>query len=293
MSEAGHASRRSACAARPCRAARRWCRAGRRCGRLRRRSGDLRHGVAQHAGGDRVALGVVGVEEALRRGPVDHLGQLPAQVHRILHAGVEALPADRGVHVRGVAGQQHAPVAVGRRLPGHVGEPGDPGRAVDAVIGAVDGDERLAEIAQGGLAGAARRAAASVTERPAPGPSVRPADEAMDGPTSSRRSPQLRLLGQLDLGDQAAGRRIPPGELDAGRLADQAAAAVAPDEVVRPQRRAVGQLDVDAGVVLREAGHLAPAVRSAPRARRPSRPGCARCGSATARARRGGGWGSR
>ena len=67
----------------------------------------------------------------------------------------------------------------------------------------------------------------------------------------------LRLLVHLDLGDQVAGRRVPPGEVDAGRLADQAASAVAPDEVLRPQRRAAGQLDVDAGVVLREAHHLA------------------------------------
>ena len=113
---------------------------------------DLRHRVAQHAGADRVALGVVGVEQALRRRPLDHLGQLPPQVHRVLHAGVEALSAHRGMHVRGVAGQQHPPFAVGRRLPGHVGEPRDPGGAVDPVVGPVDGDERLAEIAQGRLA---------------------------------------------------------------------------------------------------------------------------------------------
>ena len=30
---------------------------------------DLRHRVAQHASGDRVALGVVGIEEAVRRCP--------------------------------------------------------------------------------------------------------------------------------------------------------------------------------------------------------------------------------
>src|SRR5437867_8773085 len=72
--------------------------------------------------------------------------------------------------------------------------------------------------------------------------------------------PPWRLLGQLDLGDQEARRRIPSGELDAGRLADQAASAVAPDEILRPQRRAVGQLDVDAGVVLREPRHVALAV---------------------------------
>ena len=44
-----------------------------------------------------------------------------------------------------------------------------------------------------------------------------------------------------------------------GGLADQAASAVAADEVLRPERRVVGQLDVDAGVVLREAHHLAAA----------------------------------
>src|SRR5207302_602359 len=68
------------------------------------------------------------------------------------HTGVEALSTDRGMHVRRVAGQQDTSVAVGRSLPSHVGEPGYPGRTVDPVIGPVDGDERLAEIAQGGFA---------------------------------------------------------------------------------------------------------------------------------------------
>jgi hypothetical protein len=67
---------------------------------------------------------------------------------------------------------------------------------------------------------------------------------------------QLRLLGHLDLGDQTARRRIPPWEVDAGRLPNQTASSVAPDEVLRAQRPAVGQRDVDAGGVLREAGDL-------------------------------------
>ena len=71
---------------------------------------------------------------------------------------------------------------------------------------------------------------------------------------------QFRLLGHLDLGEQGARRRIPAGELDAGGLADQTASSVAPDEILRPQRPAVGQRDVDAGVVLREAGHFAFAI---------------------------------
>ena len=44
----------------------------------------------------------------------------------------------------------------------------------------------------------------------------------------------FRLPGHLDLGDQVAGCRIPPGELDARRFTDQTASAVAPDEILRP-----------------------------------------------------------
>src|SRR3984893_2526664 len=94
---------------------------------------------------------MVGIQEAFWGCPVDHLGQLPSQIHRILHTGVEALSTIRGMHVCGVAGQQDPSVAVGRGLSSHVGEPGDPGGRVDAVVGPTYGDERLAEIAQGGF----------------------------------------------------------------------------------------------------------------------------------------------
>ena len=67
---------------------------------------------------------------------------------------------------------------------------------------------------------------------------------------------QFRLFGHLDLGDQIADGRIRSGEFDAGGFADQAASAVAPDEIFRAQRLAVGQRDVDAAVVLRETCHL-------------------------------------
>src|SRR5438034_11843667 len=56
------------------------------------------------------------------------------------------------MHVRGVAGQQDASVAVSGSLTRHIREPGDPGGTVDPVVGPVYGDEPLAEIAQGGLA---------------------------------------------------------------------------------------------------------------------------------------------
>ena len=77
---------------------------------------DLRHRVAQHAGSDRVALGVVGVQQAFRRRPLDHLGQLPSQVHRILHADVEALSAHPG-NARARRRRPAAPVPRGRPRP--------------------------------------------------------------------------------------------------------------------------------------------------------------------------------
>jgi hypothetical protein len=70
----------------------------------------------------------------------------------------------------------------------------------------------------------------------------------------------LGLLGKLDLGDQRARRRVPPGEVDAGCLPDQAASAIAPDEVLGPQGAVIRQGHLDTGVVLREARHLASTV---------------------------------
>ena len=70
----------------------------------------------EHARTDRVPLGLVGVEQALRRRAADHLRQLPSQVHGVLDADVEPLPARRRVHVRRVAGQEHASL-LGRSPP--------------------------------------------------------------------------------------------------------------------------------------------------------------------------------
>src|SRR5262249_37827119 len=63
---------------------------------------------------------------------------------------------------------------------------------------------------------------------------------------------ELRIAGHLDLGNQVADGWIPSREVDAGFLTDQAATAVAPNKILRPQRAAFGQLDVDTGVVLHE-----------------------------------------
>ena len=71
---------------------------------------------------------------------------------------------------------------------------------------------------------------------------------------------QFRLLGHLDLGDQLARRRIPPGNSMPAALRTTLRPPSHPTRYSRPQRLAVGQLDVDAGVVLRESRHLAFAI---------------------------------
>src|SRR5205823_14330444 len=140
---------------------------------------------------------------------------------------------------------------------------GDHGGAVDAIVGPVHDLERLAEIAQRGFArgpgvpfghhdpyGAHiledHLAVAHLVLQPAEGM----------GAERVVADAQFRHRGHLDLGDQAAGRRTPTGEVDAGRLPDHTATSVAPDEILGPERPAAGERDVHAGVVLRETGHL-------------------------------------
>src|SRR5881275_3318135 len=55
---------------------------------------DLRHRQAQHASANGVSLGVIRVEEILGRGALDHLRELPSEIHCILHTGVETLSTD-------------------------------------------------------------------------------------------------------------------------------------------------------------------------------------------------------
>jgi hypothetical protein len=159
---------------------------------------------------------MIGVQEAFWRCRLDNLGQLPSQIHRILHTSVEALSARGVMNVRGVSGQQHPSLAVGRRLPSHIGESGDPSRTVDPVIGAVYGDERFAEIAQGGFVSSAevlfryQNPDRALISQPA---------QRMDADGVVANAP-FRLLGDLDFSDQVAGCRIPAGEVNSGCFPD-------------------------------------------------------------------------
>jgi hypothetical protein len=96
---------------------------------------------------------------------------------------------------------------------------------VQTVTRPPDGDERLAEITQGHFTCLPDLLFSH--HDPHPLAVLQPA-EGMD-PLVVAADAQLRLLAHLDLGDQIAGRRVPSGELDTGRLTEQAASAVAPE----------------------------------------------------------------
>src|SRR5690348_9799729 len=119
------------------------------------------------------------------------------------------------MHVCSIARQKDAPLAIRRGLPGVVGKTGSPAQAVHAVVRSVGGDECLADVAQGGLAGVLDLAFGQ--DDPNPVSALGRAD------ATARPQAELWLLDHLDLGHEPARRWIPPGELDAGRLPDHTA----------------------------------------------------------------------
>src|SRR5262249_26650705 len=104
------------------------------------------HREAEEARSNRMPLGVVGVEETLGRRPADDLRELPSQVHRILDTDVEPLSACGGMHVSSVAGEEHAAIAIGRRLSCHVRKSRYPSCIANAVIRSVYVDERALDV---------------------------------------------------------------------------------------------------------------------------------------------------
>src|SRR5262245_59701824 len=104
-----------------------------------------RPGVAQHASADAVPFSMVCVQKALSRCLVHHLCEFPSQIHRILDPEVESLATMRGMYMCRIASKQYTAAAVGRRLPRHVGKPGDICGAAKPGVRPVDGDKRLAD----------------------------------------------------------------------------------------------------------------------------------------------------
>ncbi len=151
---------------------------------------------------------------------------------------------------------QHPPDAVGSRLPGRVAEPRERPGAVHPEVGVEHRGQRPAEVGESGIGG---RTQLLLGDQHLHGRTVADGVQAVD-PGLVDADALRRLLGHLHLGDQGAPGRIPAGELDAGRLADRAAAAVGRHQVRRAHRGAVGQLQVDAVGVLGEPADLVPAV---------------------------------
>src|SRR5207237_5288101 len=118
----------------------------------------------------------------------------------------------------GVTCEQHAPAAIRYRLTRHVGEAGDPVRAVHAVVLAVNPDERVADVLQGGLIGEVQLGHDEGDPHP-------PMLGWTDATTATQA--ELRHLLHLDLGNDPARGWIPAGEIDSGRLAHNAAASFA------------------------------------------------------------------
>jgi len=72
----------------------------------RRRHGERPVGEAQHHLADRCAFGFIGVQQRRIAGSVQDAGEFPAEVDRVLDAGVHTLGAGRAVDMRGVPGEK-------------------------------------------------------------------------------------------------------------------------------------------------------------------------------------------
>ncbi|PQM45511.1 hypothetical protein C1Y40_04335 [Mycobacterium talmoniae] len=235
----------------------------------------LGHRVHHDALADRIPLALVAVQQSGWRPAVHRRGELPAEVDRILQPQVEAGPADRGVHVGGVADQEHVAVAVTVGLAGVLAV--DPAQRVrtisagrfhrqvdaqhpaqalpqflhrhrrvvaDRFVAELDrSDERSAGFQFGDNDTAAVHSVVPERDSTAAGK----CDTAVVG---------AQLGRQVDVGDPQHHRGGESGESDAGGFADQAATPVGADQVSGTQRVGpvgAGDDEIHAAVAL---GHL-------------------------------------
>src|SRR5882757_10423833 len=93
---------------------------------LRQRGGEVDDVLA-----DGVPFGVIAVQQRSASVTLDYLRELPAEVERVLHAGVHALTARGAVDVGSVTGEKHSPMTVFGHLAVVDLEAGDPVRSGD------------------------------------------------------------------------------------------------------------------------------------------------------------------
>src|SRR5205085_209940 len=103
-----------------------------------------------------------------------------------------------------------------------------PGDVVDTEVGTVDGDQRLAKVAEARLVALHD---ARLDQHHSRALAVVELADRIDALVALAHAP-CRLARHRGLGDQVADRRIPARKLDPGLLADHAATAVTADEVL-------------------------------------------------------------
>ncbi|SHU68620.1 Uncharacterised protein [Mycobacteroides abscessus subsp. abscessus] len=155
--------------------------------------------------------------------------------------------------MRRITGQEHPPVSIPVGLTCHIGEAGYPPRIVYSEICSRDGDQRFFGLFQRRFD--AEPVQAGTEGEPAPAFFERQdAEERLPG--LAQQAELQRLFGDFGIDQHRRAGRVMSRKADPGRLADGAAPAVTPDEVLTPQGAPVGKCHVHAGVVLTEANSL-------------------------------------
>ncbi len=192
---------------------------------------DRRAGVARQLLADRVAFGVIGVQQALGRPPADRRRQLPAQVHRVLDAHAQPLRHGRGLHVRRVARQEHPPAPVLGGGPRGVGEAAHP--AAPAVVEGLAGEPLpgVGEVGEGQRVAVVRRRRTGLVDDD-PGDAVLQVHRHHHAAARQvLADAPLAGVHTGDVGREEAAPAVGAGEADPGQFADGAASAVAAHQV--------------------------------------------------------------
>jgi len=205
---------------------------------------------------DRPAFGLVAVEQQIAvASAAQHGGELPAEIDRVLDAGVHALAAGRAVDVGGIAGEKHAAVSIADGQPLVDAEGGEPARAVQpqarravtvhVALQFVDGAGRVVLVV---LAHGEDAPGRFLERKHRDGAAAVPPDvDAL----------MVEIAVDLDVAEQVGLRLGVAFEFDAERAAHEAAGAIGADHVHGAQRLGAAvmgaQLGGDAAVVLFEA----------------------------------------
>ena len=207
----------------------------------RRVQPELPAGQGQHGGADRMTLRVVGVQQPAGRPAVHGRGQFPAQVDRVLEAGVHPLRTRGRMRVRRVAGQEDPPVPVRRDLAALAAVTRGPAHVAGPEVLARDPDQAAPHLVQGDRLGHRH---------------VRPRVVVQHQPARAvpeREHQQHAAIGQVAVGvghgqpveeqvsQENRARVGGTREGQAGGLAGEAAGPVAADQVRGPLDPAVRQ----------------------------------------------------